>query len=549
MAPSIEILRIQAIKLTPPDWRPNILSFFQHPGAMKTFYITTAIDYANGAPHLGHAYEKVLTDVVARYKRLEGQPVHFLTGIDVHGQKVVQTAEAQGTTPEELTAKVAPLFVELCEKLNISNNDFISTSEERHKKVVQAILQDLYDRGEIYKGSYEGFYSVRQEQFVLEKEREEDGSWPEIYGEVVSIKEENYFFKLSAYQEWLAGYLKDNAFVVPAFRQKQVLEFLKEPVNDLCISRPKTRLSWGIELPFDADYVTYVWFDALINYISAVGYGTDDFNRCWPADFHVIGKDILVPPHSVYWPAMLKAIGAELPKALLVHGWWHMGGAKMSKSTGLKIDPVEFAETYGADALRYFLIREMSVGQDSDFTLELFLGRYNADLANNLGNLVSRLLNMAGRNCPDGLQPATVEEDPEKELKAGWNKCREEVLQAFGQFQYHLALEKTFSFITSLNRYAEIRAPWKLAKSEDPADQALLATTLANLAEGLRLANAFLKPVMPDISDRISGLLGQEPVELWEGQLDWSTRLDGQVLGGKTILFPRPQAPEAESAD
>ncbi|MGA1205381.1 MAG: class I tRNA ligase family protein [Opitutales bacterium] len=509
---------------------------------MKTFYITTAIDYANGAPHLGHAYEKVLTDVVARYKRLLGVPVHFLTGIDEHGQKVTQTAQELGKTPEQLTSELAPLFVEMCAKLNISNNDFIRTTEERHKSVVQSILQDLYDRGEIYKGSYKGYYSVRQEQFVLEKERNEDGSWPEIYGQVVEIEEENYFFRLSNYQDWLIGYLKENAFVVPAFRQKQVLEFLKEPVNDLCISRPKSRLSWGIELPFDKDYVTYVWFDALINYISAVGYGTDRFDEYWPVDFHVIGKDILVPSHSVYWPAMLKAIGVAEPKALLVHGWWHIGGAKMSKSTGTKIDPVEFSETYGPDALRYFLTREMSVGQDSDFTHELFLGRYNADLANNLGNLVNRLLNMAGNNFADGLVPASVEEDPEKELKSGWEQCRTEVLDFYEQFQFHLALERTFGFITSLNRYAEIRAPWKLAKSQEVADRDLLATTLANLAEGLRLANAFLKPVMPGISDRISGLLGQDPVELWEGQLEWSNRLDGQVLGEKTILFPRPEA-------
>lgn len=508
---------------------------------MKKFYITTAIDYANGAPHLGHAYEKVLTDVVARYKRLMGMDVHFLTGIDEHGQKVTQTAQQLGKTPEELTSEVGPLFVLLCEKLNISNDDFIRTSEERHKKVVRSILQDMYDKGEIYKDTYEGYYSVRQEQFVLEKERNEDGSWPEIYGEVNWLQEVNYFFKLSAYQEWLVEYLQNNAFVVPAFRQKQVLEFLKDPINDLCISRPKSRLSWGIELPFDSDYVTYVWFDALINYISGVGYGTDAFKDYWPVDYHVIGKDILVPPHSVYWPAMLKAAGVEIPKALLVHGWWHIGGSKMSKSTGLRIDPIEFSETYGADSLRYFLTREMSVGQDSDFTHELFLSRYNADLANNLGNLVSRLLNMAGRNFPDGLQPASVEEDPEKELKDGWSKCREEVLVAFEQFQFHLALEKTFTFITSLNRYAEIRAPWKLAKSDDDRDRALLATTLANLAEGLRLANAFIKPVMPEISDKISGLLGMGPVVRWEGQLDWSNCLDGQVLGGKAILFPRPE--------
>ncbi len=508
---------------------------------MKQFYITTAIDYANGAPHLGHAYEKVLTDVVSRYRRLMGDSVHFLTGIDEHGQKVVQTAEKLGKTALELTTEVAPLFVDLCERLEISNNDFIRTSEERHKKVVRGILQDLYDRGEIYKDSYEGYYSVRQEQFVLEKEREEDGSWPEIYGEVTLLKEENYFFKLSEYQDWLIEFLKKNAFVVPAFRQKQVLEFLKDPINDMCISRPKTRLPWGIELPFDEDYVTFVWFDALINYISAIGYGTDEFEKNWPADYHVIGKDILVPPHSVYWPAMLKAIGVEPPKALLVHGWWHIGGTKMSKSTGLKIDPVEFADTYGADALRYFLTREMSVGQDSDFTLELFLSRYSADLANNLGNLVSRLLNMAARNFAQGLQPASVEEEAEQDLKSAWDKTRGEVLECYEQFQFHLALEKTFAFISSLNRYAEIRAPWKLAKSEEPADQALLATTLANLAEGLRLASAFLQPVMPATADKIGGLLGQEPVTLWEGQLDWGNRLDGQILGGKTILFPRPE--------
>jgi methionyl-tRNA synthetase len=511
---------------------------------MKTFYITTAIDYANGAPHLGHAYEKVLTDVVARYQRLMGQPVYFLTGIDEHGQKVTQTAQELGKTPEELTNEVAPMFVELCKRLNISNDDFIRTTETRHKDVVRTILQDLFDRGEIYKGPYKGFYSVRQEQFVLEKERHEDGSWPELYGEVVEIEEENYFFKLSAYQDWLIEYLEQNAFVIPTFRQKQVLGFLKDPINDLCISRPKSRLSWGIEMPFDADYVTYVWFDALINYISGVGYGSEEFNDYWPVDYHVIGKDILVPSHSVYWPAMLKAIGVEPPKALLVHGWWHVGGQKMSKSTGLKIDPLEFVETYSADALRFFLTREMSVGQDSDFTLELFLGRYSADLANNLGNLVSRLLNMAGRNFPDGLKPATVVEEPEKTLHDAWSKTRQEVLTAYEEFQFHLAMEKTFTFVTALNRYAEIRAPWKLAKSDEVRDQELLATTLATLAEGLRLATAFLKPVMPETADRINELLGQPSVELWEGQLDWSTRLDGQVLAGKAILFPRPVTKE-----
>lgn len=511
----------------------------------KSFFITTAIDYANGPPHLGHAYEKVLTDVVARYQRLLGNSVHFLTGLDEHGQKVTQTAQKLGKSPEQLTNELAPLFIDMCATLNISNDDFIRTTEQRHKSVVQGILQDLYDRGEIYKGQYRGYYSVRQEQFVLEKERNEDSSWPDLYGEVVEIAEENYFFRLSKYQPWLIEYLEQNAFVVPAFRQKQVLAFLREPVNDLCISRPKSRLDWGISLPFDDEYVTYVWFDALINYISAVGYGQPEFEKYWPVDYHVIGKDILVPSHSVYWPAMLKAMGVEPPKALLVHGWWHIGGQKMSKSTGDKIDPQEFAATYGADALRYFLTREMSVGQDSDFTLELFLGRYQADLSNNLGNLVSRLLNMVGRNYADGLPAATVDEAPEQELKADWAATGPAVQELFSQFQFHLAMEKTMAFVSSLNRYAEVRAPWKLAKSDDPQDRARLATTLANLAEGLRLANAFLKPVMPAIADRISELLATAPVERWEGQLDWSDRLTGNVFAAKAILFPRPEAPQS----
>lgn len=511
---------------------------------MKTRYLTTAIDYANGEPHLGHAYEKVLTDVLARYWRLDGHPVHFLTGIDEHGQKVTQTAEKLGMQPGELTEQLAPKFRELCEKLNISNDDFIRTTEDRHKQVVQGILADLWERGEIYKGSYQGYYSVRQEQFVLEKERNEDGSWPEIYGEVVEIEEENYFFRLGKYQDWLIEHLQSNAFVFPAFRQKQVLEFLKEPVNDLCISRPKTRLSWGIELPFDANYVTYVWFDALINYISGVGYGTEGFDQFWPVDYHVIGKDILVPSHSVYWTIMLKAIGIEPPKALLVHGWWHMGGQKMSKSTGRKINPVEFADKFGADALRYFLIREMSVGQDSDFTMELFLGRYSSDLANNLGNLVSRLLNMAGKSFPDGLPSATISEEPENRLKEEWVAARERIQAAFAGFQFHQAMELTMGFISGINRYAETRAPWKLSKSSDPGDKERFGTSLATMAEGLRLGTLFLAPVMPEMANRIHELIGEGPISQWSGQLDWGNRLDGRVPGGKTILFPRPQLEE-----
>ncbi len=505
----------------------------------KKFFITTAIDYANGRPHLGHAYEKVLTDVIARSRRLMGDEVHFLTGIDEHGQKITQTAKALNKTPAELTNEVAPLFIDLCKTLLISNDDFIRTSDTRHKEVVRSILQKLHDSGDIYKGEYRGFYSVRQEQFVLEKERV-DGKWPELYGEVVEIQEENYFFRLGKYQEWLLQYLKENDFVVPLFRQKQVLEFLKEPVNDLCISRPIERLSWGIPLPFDEQYVTYVWFDALINYISAVGYGSDGFDEYWPADYHVIGKDILVPAHSVYWPAMLKAMGVPLPKALLVHGWWHIGGEKLSKSSGITIDPFDLSNQFGPDALRFFLTREMNVGQDSDFTVELFLSRYNSDLSNNFGNLVNRLLTLGGKHLPEGLVSQTVSEDPEKEVRALWEKTQASLPALVEGFQFHTLLERIFTFVTALNRYAEIRAPWKLAKSEDPKDREILATCLSTLAEGVRLASTAFLPVMPSIAERTLGLLGETAPELWEGNLNWSDRLAGNRLGERTILFPRP---------
>ena len=325
---------------------------------MKKFYITTAIDYANGSPHLGHAYEKVLTDVIARTKRLKGQEVHFLTGLDEHGQKVQQSARKQGVGPQQLCDSVAEEFLVMCRNLNISNNDYVRTTESRHKAIVQKILQELFDRGEIYKAEYAGFYSVRQEQFVQEKDKG-DGEWPELFGEVTEITEQNYFFKLSNYQDWLIDWLQSNEGIIfPGFRTKQVREFLKEELNDLCISRPKERLEWGIPLPFDEGYVTYVWFDALVNYISAIGYGADGFKECWPADCHVIGKDILVPAHAIYWPIMLKACDIPLPKGYLVHGWWMMKGAKMSKSRGETLSPLELAGQYGSDSFRYFVMRQ-----------------------------------------------------------------------------------------------------------------------------------------------------------------------------------------------
>jgi len=507
---------------------------------MRKFFITTAIDYANGTPHLGHAYEKVLTDVVARFRRLMGDEVYFLTGLDEHGQKVQQSARAQGVAPQQYVDGVAVDFVQLCARLTISHDDFIRTTEERHKKVVREVLQRLFDKGEIYRAEYKGFYSTRQEQFLQDKDRNPDGTWPEIYGAVTEITESNYFFKLRAYQDWLIDFLKTHEdFVFPRYRQKQVLEFLSEPLNDLCISRPKERLEWGIPLPFDEDFVTYVWFDALLNYYSAVV----DRPGVWPAAYHVIGKDILVPPHAVYWPIMLKAAGIEPPKSLLVHGWWSINGAKMSKSTGNFVDPIAFADQYGADALRFFLIREMSVGQDSDFSNAQFLARYNSELANNLGNLVNRTLNMTNRFGAAAVPAAELEEDAERELKALWVKTRDDAIRLNEEFQFHVSLERTFAFVTATNAYIEKRAPWKLGKSADAKDQALLRTCLATIAEALRLAVTLLAPVMPTTREKVLGLLGATPAGAWRDQLEWGATLTGAKVGQTAILFPKPTTP------
>jgi len=509
---------------------------------MRKFFITTAIDYANGTPHLGHAYEKVLTDVVARFRRLMGDEVFFLTGLDEHGQKVQQSARAKGVEPQQYVDEIAVEFRELCARLTISNDDFIRTTEERHKKVVRDVLQRLFDKGEIYRAEYKGFYSTRQEQFLQDKDRNPDGTWPEIYGEVTEITEANYFFKLRAYQDWLVDFLRKNEdFVFPRYRQKQVLEFLSEPLNDLCISRPKERLEWGIPLPFDENFVTYVWFDALLNYYSTVA----DKPGVWPAAYHVIGKDILVPPHAVYWPIMLKAAGIEPPKSLLVHGWWSINGAKMSKSTGNFVDPIAFADQYGPDALRFFLIREMSVGQDSDFSNAQFLARYNSELANNLGNLVNRTLNMANRFAAGAVPAAEVEEDAERELKALWAKTRDDAIRLNEEFQFHVSLERTLAFVTATNAYIEKRAPWKLGKSAEPRDQALLRTSLATMAEALRLAVTLLAPVMPTTKDKVLALLGATPVGTWRDQLAWGTTLTGAKVGQTAILFPKPTTPAA----
>jgi methionyl-tRNA synthetase len=507
---------------------------------MKKFYLTTAIDYANGSPHIGHAYEKILADAIIRARRLEGEDCHFLTGLDEHGQKVAETAQRQSISPQTLCDGVAEKFKSLCTHLMVDYDDYIRTTEGRHKIAVRNILQKLYDGGEIYRAEYAGLYSTRAERFVQERDKIDD-RWPDDIGAPIELRETNYFFRLSHYQEWLMDFLNKNPdFVVPSFRQKQVLEFLKEPINDLCISRPKSRLSWGIELPFDPDYVTYVWFDALINYISAVGYGEARFENYWPVDFHVIGKDILAPAHAIYWPIMLHAMGIPLPKHLLVHGWWlARGGEKMSKSLGNSVQPLDYVDFYGADAFRFFLLREMVTGQDGNFSHDLFVARYNADLANDLGNLISRLTNMTGRYCA-GKIPAPAPAEPlDRDIEESAQRLIPSARMEYGNFAFHAGLEQIFSFVGQLNRYVETRAPWRLAKKVDDSTAiGRLNTTLAFVAEGMRIVAELLRPVMPKIGPEILRRLGAAPVDIW-GNLSWGTSLAGKEIFTGGILFPK----------
>ncbi len=524
----------------------------------EPFFITTAIDYTNGAPHIGHAYEKILADVLARFQRQEGRDVFFLTGVDQHGQKVQQSAEKAGVSPQGYVDQVTAKFRALWEKLGVRYDGWAATTDALHKECVRANLQILWDdkvpgtdRSRwIYKKTQRGFYSVRQEQFLTDKERGADGEFGPEWQPVEEREEENFYFRLTEHpdlgfdpKQWLLDFIDRRSaeakpFVVPEFRVAELRNAVEKLEGDLCISRPAARLQWGIPFPesFGEGFVTYVWFDALVNYYSAVA----DRPGVWPAALHVIGKDILVPPHAVYWPIMLHAAGIELPRGLLAHGWWLTSGSKMSKSKGNAVGPLALVEEFGADALRFFLIREMNVGQDGDFSRELFLIRYNSDLANDLGNLVNRVLNMTNRFAGGAVPAADGGAEPEAEVRALWEATARDYIPLFEQHQFHTALERLFAFIRSINGYIEKRAPWKLGKSPEAADQALLRTSLATMAEALRLACVALRPVMPGSSERINSVLGYQPSGTWREELAWGGRLTGSKVAESLVLFPRP---------
>ena len=509
------------------------------PQTDKKFFLTTPIYYVNDVPHIGHAYTTIAGDILARYKRLDGYEVFFLTGTDEHGQKVQHAAKEMGVEPQTHVDNLHQRFKELWVRLEISNSDFIRTTEERHKLIVRDILNRLHEKGEIYKDSYEGWYCMPDERFWTEKDLV-NGNCPECGRKVEKIQEHNYFFKMGQYGEWLARYIRDHEhFIQPASRRNEVLGFLGKPLGDLCISRPKERLAWGIPLPFDEDYVTYVWFDALINYVSTFG-TIEQIKECgfWPADHHLVGKDILTT-HAVYWSTMLHAVGLEPAKIIFAHGWWTVNGQKMSKSLRNVVEPNLLIDQFGTDAIRYFLMREVPFGLDGDFSHKALIGRINSDLANNLGNLLNRTLNMMKR-YHDKVIPEPADREEDKPLKEEFHKGITEIRKLYEELAYNKILEKIWKLVDATNQFIDKSGPWNLVKTEE--GKIRLTTVMYNSAESLRTLAVLIYPFMPSTAGKIMEQLGVEtPVE--KQGMDsigaWGWIKPGTQVNPGAQLFPR----------
>ncbi len=512
-----------------------------------SFYITTPIYYVNDRPHIGHAYTTVVADVLSRYHRLFGEPTHFLTGTDEHGQKVQEAAEKLQRTPQEHCDELVKHFLEAWKELEIKHDDFIRTTEPRHTKVVQGILARLHESQDIYVQDYEGWYSVSEERFYTEKELI-DGKSPQG-NSVQKVTERNYFFRMSKYQERLVAYITQHPeFIAPEVRRNEVLGFLRQPLGDLCISRPKSRLTWGIELPFDRDFVTYVWFDALTNYLSALGFdpkGDHDqslMETYWKSAIHLIGKDILVF-HAVYWPTMLMAMGVPLPNKIFAHGWWLTdSNEKMSKSKGPVVRPLDMKDVVGVDGLRYFLCRDITLGSDAQFSGELVVSRVNTDLANNLGNLLSRTTQLILKYFDGRVPKLLVQGAESQQLQSKVADLAPKVESSIRKLELNAGLIEIFDVLTEANKYLENQAPWKVAKDNLSA----AGETLSVAVETLRVCCILLSPVMPEKMRIALEALGQDSASKLSAA-KWGLLKEGAPVIKGTPLFPRIEANHATS--